>query len=107
MAADRVTDQMILAAIDGFNEAAADGELFLTSLRDQARMRHALIDALRAEAGAVGFVLAPRNSTAQMEDAGLRWFTGFQHMRKQDRRNAMANAYAEMLAASPRPSQKD
>lgn len=60
--------------------------------------------ALASRAGVPdGFVLVPRDATFDMEDAGLRWLTGFQHMRKQDRRNAMANAYAAMLAAAPEP----
>lgn len=50
-----------------------------------------------------GFVLVPMEATFDMEDAGLRWMTAFQHMRKQDRRNAMANAYEAMLAAAPEP----
>jgi hypothetical protein len=48
-----------------------------------------------------GFV-APADTTAAMEDAGLQWLTGFPHMRKQDRRNAISNAYRAMLAAAPR-----
>jgi hypothetical protein len=56
--------------------------------------------ALNAAPGA-GFV-APADTTAAMEDAGLQWLTGFAHMRKQDRRNAISNAYRAMLAAAPR-----
>lgn len=48
-----------------------------------------------------GWVLVPTDTTAAMEDAGLQWLTAFQHMRKQDRRNAISNAYRAMLAAAP------
>lgn len=62
------------------------------------------IRALASRAGVPdGFVLVPMEATFDMEDAGLRWMTAFQHMRKQDRRNAMANAYAAMLSAAPEP----
>lgn len=52
-----------------------------------------------------GFVLTRINATKGMEDAGLVWLTNFQHMRKQDQRNALANAYDAMVkAAAPPPA---
>lgn len=91
--AERMDRQARMDRRDGDEFAANRVEAFADELRDLAS---------RA-GGPDGFVLVPRDATFDMEDAGLRWLTGFQHMRKQDRRNAMANAYAAMLAAAPEP----
>ena len=47
------------------------------------------------------WALVPKMSNAVQEDAGLKWLANFQHMRKQDKRNAMAQAYDAMIQASP------
>lgn len=47
-----------------------------------------------------GWKLVPLEVTAAMEDAGLKWLTNLQHMRKQDRRNAIALAYEAMVNAT-------
>uniref|UniRef100_A0AAU6W2U1 Uncharacterized protein n=3 Tax=unclassified bacterial viruses TaxID=12333 RepID=A0AAU6W2U1_9VIRU len=49
------------------------------------------------------FKLVPVEPTDEMNKAGMRWMTGFQHMRAGDKRNALNEAFSAMLAAAPQP----
>lgn len=50
-----------------------------------------------------GWKLVPVEPTEEMNKAGLRWLTGIQHMRANDKRNALGEAFKAMLAAAPQP----
>lgn len=97
---DRPSDRAIAQA---FIEIvpAGDPEYQLSACIHADVLRRARAIDAAAPARAGEWVMVPRDSTANMEDAALAWMVGFQHMRKQDRRNAMANAYRAMLSAAP------
>lgn len=52
-----------------------------------------------------GYKLVPVEPTAEMNKEGMRWLTGFQHMRANDKRNALSESFKAMLDAAPTPPQ--
>lgn len=52
-----------------------------------------------------GYKLVPVEPTAEMNKEGMRWMTGFQHMRSNDKRNALSESFKAMLTAAPAPPQ--
>lgn len=50
-----------------------------------------------------GWKLVPVEPEEAMTKAGMRWLTGFQHMRANDKRNALNEAFKAMLAAATTP----
>lgn len=50
-----------------------------------------------------GWVAVPVEATADMVTAAWPWFAHWNHMRANDRRNALINAYRAMLSALPPP----
>lgn len=48
-----------------------------------------------------GYKLVPVEPTVEMNKEGMRWLTGFQHLRANDKRNALTESFKSMLAAAP------
>lgn len=51
------------------------------------------------------FKLVPVEPTEEMNKEGMRWLTGFQHMRANDKRNALSESFKAMLSAAATPPQ--
>lgn len=82
---------------------ASGNSVPVTSIRitkDEWKTLRALLGAADGVDVPEGWKLVPLEVTAAMEDAGLKWLTNLQHMRKQDRRNAIALAYEAMVNAT-------